>query len=115
MPVPCWIADVATTVSNTTLIQTPIRISAPALAPAWSTPSRSGTASIRRLTRSRSNTPHVDDLPPPPQQQPADSVAEEVSAAGREPAAEADEEAQRTAFLAATEGFAFEGPVVVRP
>ena len=99
--------------SNTFVSRAPIRTSAPALTPGWSTAGRSGTASIRRLTRSRSNTPHVDDLPPPPQQQPADAAAEEVSAAERQPAAEAHAAAQRTAFLAATKGFAFEVPLVV--
>ena len=81
--------------------------------------SRSGAASIRRLTRSRSNTPHVDDLPPPPQppqqQQPSADIAEDSIAAAAQPSAERDAEAERAAFLAATDGFAFEGPVVVIP
>ncbi len=60
----------------------------------------------------------MDDLPPPPQQQqqqPSADIAEEGAAAQARPSAERDTEAERAAFLAATDGFAFEGPVVVLP
>ena len=56
----------------------------------------------------------MDDLPPPPQQQqPSADIAEEGAAAAGQLPAERDAEAERAAFLAATDGFAFEGPVVV--
>ena len=73
-------------------------------------PCRGG--SIRRLTRSRSITPHVDDVldAPPQHQRPSANAAPEAGTA-----AEADAEAERAAFLAATEGFAVEGTIVVVP
>ena len=65
---------------------------------------------IPRITRSRSGTPHVDDLAlstePPSADAPAAASPAKVDAA-------AEAEAERAAFLAATAGFAFEGPLIV--
>ena len=77
--------------------------------------SRGGQGPVRRLTRSRSNTPHVDDvLGPLLQPQPTSADAADGSASADAKAnTEAESEAQRAAFLAATEGFGFEDTIVV--
>ena len=55
----------------------------------------------------------MDDLPPPPQQQVSADPAQEDAAAAAQASGGPGAEAERAAFLAATEGFAFEGPLVV--